>query len=175
MKKGMRPPKPFPQGVSGNPGGAPKGKRISTWMLELGQLTELPDPDTLPINGRIASARIMSAMEPGGERSTELILDRTEGKLTDSKPPTPTLEPWEVSPESMRYPDSLRGTGVSPEEAEAAYLTTIYQKALETTGHDKALYRQELEKAPFFIATMRKLDEIERDLDSEPAKPDAAA
>ena len=97
MKKGIRPSKPFPKGVSGNPGGAPKGKRISTWMLELGQLAELPDPDTLPINGRIALARIEAAMLDHGERSTEIILDRTEGKLSDIKLVSPVAP--EMTPE----------------------------------------------------------------------------
>jgi hypothetical protein len=87
----------FKPGKSGNPGGAAKGKRISTWMLELGQLVDLPDPATLPINGRIALARIEAAMLDRGERSTEIIMDRTEGKLTD-KPPLPPAEP-EMTPE----------------------------------------------------------------------------
>ena len=88
----------FKPGQSGNPGGVAGGKRISTWLIELGQMTELPDADTLPMNGRIALARIKSAMEPGGERSTEIILDRTEGKQTDIKlltPPAPEMTPEE--------------------------------------------------------------------------------
>lgn len=69
----------------GNPGGSsPKGKRISTWMVELGQLDVLPDPDKLPVNGKIALARIKKAMTPNGEYSTETILDRTEGKMSQT-------------------------------------------------------------------------------------------
>ena len=78
---GTRPPKPFPKGVSGNPGGAPKGKRISTWMVELGQMEVLPDPHTLPVNGRIALARIQKAMLLSGDRAVEILLDRTEGSV----------------------------------------------------------------------------------------------
>ena len=77
----------FKPGQSGNPGGVAAGKRISTWLVELGQMSKLPDPDTLPINGRIALARIQAAMTDRGERSTEIILDRTEGKLKPEEKP----------------------------------------------------------------------------------------
>lgn len=87
----------FKPGQSGNPGGVAGGKKVSTWLIELGQLAELPDADTLPINGRIALARINDALQPGGDRSTALILDRTEGKLTDIKPLPPAAP--EISPE----------------------------------------------------------------------------
>lgn len=74
----------YKPGQSGNPGGIPAGKRISTWMLELGamsvaELTKIKP--TLPVNGLIALARIKSSLGLGGERSTEIILDRTEGKV----------------------------------------------------------------------------------------------
>lgn len=74
----------FKKGGHGNPGGSPKGKRISTWMVELGQMGELPDPDTLPVNGRIAHARLKAAMGEDGERSTEIVLDRTEMKQPET-------------------------------------------------------------------------------------------
>jgi hypothetical protein len=64
---------------------------------------------------------------------------------------------------------------VTPEDAEAAYLRAIYHKALEATGHEKEVYCKELEEAPVFISTMRKLEEYERPIEPEPAKPDAAA
>lgn len=78
------PGRPFPKGVCPNPGGQPKGKRISTWMAELGEMapSEWPKIEkTLPANGLIALARIKAAMGKGGEKSTEIIQDRTEGKV----------------------------------------------------------------------------------------------
>ena len=74
----------FKPGQSGNPAGAAKGKRISTWMLELGQMDKLPDPGTLPINGQIALARVRASLrddESYANGATEIILDRTEGPL----------------------------------------------------------------------------------------------
>ena len=85
------PPKPDPKnlfkpGQSGNPGGMARGKKISTWMVELGQS---PEPltqaqiDKLPYNGKVAWARLKRAakIDAGseGERSAEILLDRTEG------------------------------------------------------------------------------------------------
>ena len=86
-KRKMPKGKPWQPGVSGNPGGAPKGKRISTWMVELGQLTQTQLKKAergLPVNGKIALARIRAAMNAGskqGNGATEIILDRTEGKV----------------------------------------------------------------------------------------------
>lgn len=77
----------FKPGVSGNPGGVPKGKRISTWMAELGEMSEAElrkIARKLPVNGKIALARMRAAMNPGskqGNGATEMILDRTEGKV----------------------------------------------------------------------------------------------
>lgn len=84
-----RPPKDkqFKPGQSGNPGGVPKGKRVSTWMAELGEMTpaELKRVERkLPVNGKIAMARIRVAMDSRskhGNGATEIILDRTEGKV----------------------------------------------------------------------------------------------
>lgn len=60
---------PFPPGVSGNPGGQPKGKRIATWIEEFGQMGEKNWPAdnskeemALPVNGRIALARLRDAL-----------------------------------------------------------------------------------------------------------------
>lgn len=75
------PPSSWRRGVSPNPGGAPRGKRISTWLVELGQLppSEWPDPARLPANAQIAMARLKRAMGEDGERAAEIVLDRTEG------------------------------------------------------------------------------------------------
>lgn len=68
----MRPPPPaehrFPPGVSGNPGGQAKGKRIATWMSEYGQIPPDQWPAKgsdkfaqLPGNAQIALRRLRSA------------------------------------------------------------------------------------------------------------------
>lgn len=77
----------FPPGVSGNPGGRPKGKSISHWMTEFGEMTPTEFAKVrikqLPMNGQIALARMRAAMQVrGGERSTEIVQDRTEGKVS---------------------------------------------------------------------------------------------
>ena len=86
---------PWKPGKSANPGGVPKGKRISTWLAELGDMDVLPDAATLPVNGRIALARIKKAMTDKGERSAEFIANLTEDKKPQtyihSEPIAPTL------------------------------------------------------------------------------------
>ena len=84
--KSLKNLKPIKPGGIGNPGGSPVGKRISTWMVELGQSpTVLTDAqvDKLPYHGKVAWARLKRAakLDAGseGERSAEILLDRTEG------------------------------------------------------------------------------------------------
>jgi hypothetical protein len=89
IKKKMPEGKRWKPGQSGNPGGAPKGKRISTWMLELGEMTEyqLKKLGPLPMNGRIALARIRAAANERskfGNGATDTILERTEGKVAQA-------------------------------------------------------------------------------------------
>lgn len=87
-------PPPEHQFKPGNPGGsAPKGKRISTWMAEFGDMPpeKWPNPKTLSANGRIALARVREAMAKQGLRATELILNRTEGAL-EQAPSLPMLQ-----------------------------------------------------------------------------------
>lgn len=68
---------------SPNPGGAPKGKRVSTWLAEIGDSTEMPDDITF--NARIAKSMICIALESDKDSSSvaaaNLIIERTEGKL----------------------------------------------------------------------------------------------
>jgi hypothetical protein len=77
----------FKPGQSGNKGGSPAGKRISTWMVELGQLSVdelVKTMPGLPVNGQIAASRIMAAINGGKDANgaTDIVLDRTEGKVT---------------------------------------------------------------------------------------------
>ena len=62
--------KPFEPGVSGNPGGMAKGKKVSTWMTEFGEMGEenwliegTEEYKSLPGNARIALARLRCAVE----------------------------------------------------------------------------------------------------------------
>lgn len=75
----------FKPGKSGNPGGVAKGKRISTWMAELGSMnpSRWPDPSELPANALIAIERLKAAMTDDGCRDTQLIADLTESKQSE--------------------------------------------------------------------------------------------
>ena len=74
----------FKPGVSGNPAGSAKGKRISTWMLELLNTpeSEWPKGKNVMPGAKIAMARIKrSQTRAFGEASTNILLDRTEGSV----------------------------------------------------------------------------------------------
>jgi hypothetical protein len=111
--------KSFMPGVSGNPGGAPKGKRISTWMAELGDKDPKDWPKEkgkLPANARIAMARILKSMGEEGERSTEIILDRVEGpmkQIVESRIIELTESPQEIlkAMQNDTAPGTAPGTG----------------------------------------------------------------
>ena len=83
QKRGLRPP--WPKGVVVNPGGAPKGKRISTWLAELGDKKEFPDEKKLTINGRIALKLLRIGLNSDKDSASvsadELTMNRTEGLL----------------------------------------------------------------------------------------------
>lgn len=87
-KKKMPIGTPWQPGQSGNPGGAPRGKRISTWMAEFGEMSEAQlrkiKKSTLPMNGRIALGRLRAAASnrKDANAATETVLERTEGKVT---------------------------------------------------------------------------------------------
>lgn len=75
-------------GVSPNPGGAAKGKRISTWMAEIGQMSEEDEAafrkrKDLPRFARVALS-IIDRAETGGTQANgaaDTLLDRTEGRV----------------------------------------------------------------------------------------------
>ncbi len=48
--------------------------------MSIAELNKLDEP-ALPVNAKIALARVRDAMGPAGDRSTDTILDRTEGKV----------------------------------------------------------------------------------------------
>ena len=89
--KGLPPrlePYKWTPGASANPGGAPTGKRISTWMVEFGNMTQeqldAVDQKTLTQNAHIALARVRQSRNeenPGSNAATDLIMNRTEGPL----------------------------------------------------------------------------------------------
>ena len=88
----------FKKGNSGYPDGRPKGKKLSTWILELGAMDEMPDEDTLPAFGRIARTHILAAQEAKGIRAAEWIANLTEKK-----------------PEEVHYhfPDTMRAESIA--------------------------------------------------------------
>lgn len=61
---------PWPKGVSGNPSGGAKGKRIATWMAEYGEVDSTqwpregtPEYEKLPGNAVIALVRLREALK----------------------------------------------------------------------------------------------------------------
>jgi hypothetical protein len=97
-RNGKQPPKEhrWKPGVSPNPGGAPKGKRVSTWMLELGNMSEADleaylvkefgsdNERNLPMNARLALRCIRDGMAEGAKNANgalDTYQDRTEGKV----------------------------------------------------------------------------------------------
>jgi hypothetical protein len=94
----LLPPSPFsghsfpvdslwPKGVSANPGGAPKGKRLSTWLAEFGQIPSKDWPEegsdryeNLPGNAQIALGQLRRARRTDdGLPAAMWAADRVEG------------------------------------------------------------------------------------------------
>lgn len=96
----------WPKGVSANPGGAPKGKRITSWLAEFGEMPseDWPQPGTpayrrLPGNATIALAQLRRAQDQAdGLPAAAWAADRVEGgvdrtvHLTHKQEPTMSLE-----------------------------------------------------------------------------------
>ncbi len=72
-------------GVSANPGGAPKGKRITTWLAEFGEMprSDWPTDEQLqkmPANASIAIAQLRRATDQiDGLPAAAWAADRVEG------------------------------------------------------------------------------------------------
>ena len=98
--------KTWKPGICPNPGGAPKGKRISTWLAEYGDM-DLSDDEIrdklarpgLTRNARAALAQLLRAGDPvDGLPAAAWAADRVEGgvdrtvHLTHKQEPTMILE-----------------------------------------------------------------------------------
>lgn len=89
----------FKPGNTANPGGAPRGKRISTWMAEFGEVppSKWPKKDKLskmPANARIAIVRLRKALDADklGLANAEYVEPRQRPVDGDEAPRTPMLE-----------------------------------------------------------------------------------
>lgn len=114
----------WPKGISQNPGGAPKGKRITTWLAEFGEMTraEWPTAEQLqkmPANASIAIAQLLRAQDPtDGLPAAAWAADRVEGgvdrtvHLTHKQEPTMSLE----DASEMVRQAKLDGPGAGAEE-----------------------------------------------------------
>lgn len=91
--------RPFSPGVSGNPGGRPKGKRLSDWLREYGEAvadsSSCPkckgkgmyalcthDPEAETNDQRIAAV-IVAECKLGNKDLIPFYADRTEGKVKE--------------------------------------------------------------------------------------------
>ncbi len=149
----MRPLPPtetrFDPGQSGNPGGAPRGKRISTWMAEFGEVPPSRWPnkkqlEKMPANASIALARVRRAATANGLRDTELVLNRTEGAVT-AEPSAPMLEQIAAAIIAMK---AAGVTVRAPIEAEVipARIAEVSQEQDEQDADQEASDEQEKSK-----------------------------
>lgn len=80
------PPSTWVKGVSPNPGGAPRGKRISTRMMEMMELPadaldKILSDKTRDIRDHLAARALKRALrEDEGNADLGTVLERTEGK-----------------------------------------------------------------------------------------------
>jgi len=72
--------KPFPKGVSGNPGGRPKYKAISEAIRHILTLDDIESFVPSTVAEKLALTRIRQAMLKGGLYEAEYVTDRAEGK-----------------------------------------------------------------------------------------------
>ena len=76
----------FQPGKSGNPGGRPRGKSLTSKIRELLDLAEM-EGVTVPsgkVVGDVIAAVIVKAAAGGSLPFVQIVLDRTEGKVPDS-------------------------------------------------------------------------------------------
>lgn len=79
-----KPPQGWPKGTSGNPGGKPRGApRVSNGILRI--LKCAPDEIFKPQNqADVLALRLFESAQQGDTWATREILDRTEGKVSQS-------------------------------------------------------------------------------------------
>jgi hypothetical protein len=70
----------FVKGVSGNPGGRPKGKTFGSILAEV--LDSSTDGDTRTVREKIVSVAVGMALD-GNLPAIQWVVDRTDGKLKD--------------------------------------------------------------------------------------------
>ncbi len=77
--------KPWPKGVSGNPGGRPRGRSVSARLRALLEGTAVggkPLPDGKAVANLVAEVILTHALK-GDPRFVALLLDRVEGKVKE--------------------------------------------------------------------------------------------
>lgn len=122
----MLPPSPFsghafpvsslwPKGVVQNPGGAPKGVRVSTWLARFGEMDpeDWPEPPyTRGVSGnaRIALAQLRRAMDQAdGLPAAAWAADRVEGGVDRTVHLTHKQEPTMSPEEAMKIIKDAEG------------------------------------------------------------------
>ena len=104
-------------GVSANPGGAPKGKRISTWLAEFGQqdlsaqdIDQMLERPGLVLNARIALAQLKRAARvEDGLPAAMWAADRVEGGVDRTVHLTHKQEPTMSEAEALRIVKDSEG------------------------------------------------------------------
>jgi len=95
----------WPKGVSGNPGGMPRGKKVSTRVMEMltwprADLLALMADDQAEVRDHLAARSILRAMKPDDANADmNTMYDRTEGKVAQdfNVRAAPTLTPEQVA------------------------------------------------------------------------------
>ena len=113
----------WPKGVSANPGGVPKGKRVSTRMAEMmswtrAELEALKADDTAEARDHLAARAILRAMKnDDANADMNTLLDRTEGKVAQdfNVRAAPTITP-EQAAEQLRNAGLMGPGGAAPDE-----------------------------------------------------------
>lgn len=108
--------KPFPKGVSGNPGGRPKYKAISEAIRHILTLDDIESFVPSTVAEKLALTRIRQAMLKGGLYEAEYVTDRAEGKAVATVRSTVNLSDAEFVFDILR-PDAAGSE--KPEEPNA--------------------------------------------------------
>lgn len=136
---GLPLPAPYPKGVSGNPGGVPKGKRISTWMAEFGEMEDKDLPvvgskkwEKLPKNARIALRRLRAAdaEEELGLANSKYVEPREVASLMSSENAVPAIEMIATAILALKNAGVVvRNLASNPEPIDAEVVTPVQENA----------------------------------------------